>query len=94
MTTQIKMKGVYNTRPLLPIFLLEGKNVLDSASVGEEFGRLFGSSNYTLDSDPSGQFAIDGDALEVADTLTAGVYNIIIGSDDGELEFSITVLET
>lgn len=93
MTTQIKMRGVYNTRSLLPSFLLEGKYVLDDASVGDLVGIFHGSANYAIDTDASGQFAVDGDRLEVDDTLTAGEYEIIIDSDDGLQTFVIKVLE-
>lgn len=81
-------------RPLHPIFLLEGTNVLDTAEVDSVIGQFYGSGNYSLDSDTSGQFAIDGDELVVADVLTAGVYTITVGSDDGDLDFDITVIET
>lgn len=93
MTTQIKMRGVYNTRSLYPSFLLEGKYVLDSAIVGDVVGTFFGSANYSIDTDASGQFAVDGDNLEVGTALTAGEYEIIIDSDDGLQTFTIKVLE-
>lgn len=80
-------------RPLLPIFVLDGQNVDEDASVGDVVGTFHGSDNYVLDEDTSGQFAIDGNLLEVDNTLTAGEYEITVSADSGTLIFVITVLE-
>lgn len=86
-------RGVFNKRPLPPLFSLLGKYVNEDATNGTVIGVFIGSDNYTLDSDPSGSLAIVGDELQVGDTLTAGYYTITVSSDAGTLDFSIKVLE-
>lgn len=89
-TTQIKMRGVYNMRPLLPRFTLSNNTVVEIADINFVIGTFSGASDYTL-TDPSGQFAIDGNLLRVAAELTAGEYVISVDSSKGRMNFTITV---
>jgi hypothetical protein len=85
-------RGVFNKRPLPPLFSLLGKYIEEDATNGTVIGIFVGSNNYVLDNDPSGSLAIVGNQLRVDDTLTEGYYTITVSSDAGTLDFSIKVL--
>lgn len=69
-----------------PRILLSNTIALSSADTGEDIGTLSvrkgeGSYTFSLDSDPSGLFAIDGDVFEfVSGALSAGVYPVVISA--------------
>lgn len=86
-----------------PRIVLSASTIAEDASVNDVIGTLSvanatGPWTFSIDSDPSGQFGIDGDDLIVADTLAVGSYPVTISAADGTpvpspREFTITVTE-
>lgn len=82
------------TRPITrpgesaPTIILSGGTIPEDADIGDPVGTLSvangtGSYTFTLIDDAGGLFAIDGDILEVADTLLPGSYGITVDADNG-----------
>jgi hypothetical protein len=83
-----------------PAIVLAGSSIAEGASVGDLVGLLSVANSpldfdFTLTDDADGQFVLDGNRLEVADTLTPGDHTITVEATAGDVElvksFSITV---
>ena len=76
---------------LLPTVVITALSIAEDASIGDAVGTLSvvnGSGVYTfsITADPDSKFAIDGDDLELADTLdyeTATSHSVTIEADNG-----------
>lgn len=85
-----------------PRIALSNTSLLDTSDTGFDIGTLSvrkgeGSYIFSLDSDPSGFFAIDGDVFEVANmALAAGTYPVVISASGspqpGPRTFNIEVI--
>jgi hypothetical protein len=92
--------------PSAPAVIISASDIAEDALVGDLVGTLSvvngsGSYTFTITADPDSKFAIDGDALELADTLdyeTATSHSVTVQADNGVDDpitrtFTITVTD-